>query len=501
MKPIVVLIRDGWGYRKEEVLNGPIKGLTPYTDFLTSEYPNTLIDASGEAVGLPPGYQGNSEVGHMTIGAGRIFNQSLVRINKAIEDKSFFKNSAMKEAILNCKNNNTVLHICGLLQQEGVHAHIDHCFAILDLCKQLDFHNVLIHAITDGRDSPVNNSIKNIKLLQNKLESLGFGIIATISGRYFVLDRDNRWDRTKKAYDCIVDGLATTFKDPLELMNSCYENNETDEFIIPKKLNGYEGIKDNDSFIFFNFRIDRPRQLTKAIVEIKFDGWKRTPKDIHFVSMTEFYDPMDHRVRIAFPHKTMKNLLGHIIAENGLKQLRISETEKYAHVTFFFDGQVEKLDKGEETILIPSPKVPTYDLQPEMSVNEISDKIVEQLDQNKFDVIVTNFVNGDMVGHTGNWEAVLKATRAVDEAVKKIVTKTLEKNGSILIFADHGNCEDMTHVNQTNHTTNPVPFIFVNNELKNVSLKEGKGLKDIAPTVLKLLNIKKPNEMVGESIY
>lgn len=502
MKPIVVLIRDGWGYRSDEYLNGPTKGLTPYTDYLMKEYPNTLIDAAGEAVGLPNGFQGNSEVGHMTIGSGRIFYQSLVRINRAIEDKSFFKNSAIKEAVLNCKKHNTTLHVCGLIQKEGVHSHLDHCFAILDLCKLLDFQNVKIHAITDGRDSPVNKSIEYIRDIKNKLAELGFGEIATISGRYFAMDRDNRWDRTKKAYDCIVEASSKEiFDEPELLLKECYEKKETDEFIVPRRLKTYEGIKEDDSFIFFNFRIDRPRQLTKAIIEEEFEGWARKPKDVHFVSMTEFYDPMDHRARIAFPHQKMDNLLGHVLAENNLHQLRISETEKYAHVTFFFDGQVEKLDKGEETILIPSPKVPTYDQKPEMSVEEISNRLVEELNKDKFDVVITNFVNGDMVGHTGVWEAVLKATHAVDDAVKKVVEKVLEKNGTVLIFADHGNCEDMTEANRTNHTINQVPFILVNKELKQVKLKDGKGLKDIAPTVLKLLNINQPKEMTGEAIY
>lgn len=503
MKPVVVLIRDGWGFREESELNGVVKGDTPYTDYLMENYPNTIIDAAGLAVGLPEGYQGNSEVGHMTIGAGRVLYQSLVRINKTIEDESFFSNETLLGAIENCRKNNSKLHVCGLLQQEGVHAHIDHCLAILDLCKKQKFHDVLIHVITDGRDAPVNNSVDNIGILEDKIRDLGFGKIATVSGRYFAMDRDNRWDRTKKAYDCIVGGFsdAPEFDDAVKLMTDCYLKEEFDEFIVPRKCEGYSGLKDDDSFIFFNFRSDRPRQLTKAIVEDEFEGWNRQSMNVFYVSMTDYYNPISDRVRVAFPPVSVDQNLGQVLASSGLKQLRISETEKYAHVTFFMNGQVEEPNENEDRILIPSPKVATYDLQPEMSVKKISDTIVSKLDEEQYDVIITNFVNGDMVGHTGEWDAVIKAVNAVDSSVKAVVDKVLEKDGTILILADHGNCEDMTSEFRTSHTTNPVPFILVSNDLKEVTLQKGKGLKDIAPTVLKLLGIEKPKVMIGESIY
>ena len=318
------------------------------------------------------------------------------------------------------------------------------------------------------------------------------------------MDRDERWERTRKAYDCIVDGKSdNTFDDPVLCFKQCYSNNETDEFIVPRRALWYEGIKPKDSLIFYNFRTDRPRQLTRAIIEEEFNGWQRTPLDIYFVAMTEYYSHMNHRARVAFPQQNMNNLLGSVLAENGLKQLRISETEKYAHVTFFFNGQVEQPNKGEDRILIQSPKVATYDLKPEMSVYEIGDRIVQEIDKDLYDVIITNFVNGDMVGHTGIWPAILKAVKAVDDNVKKVVDKTLEKDGVLLILSDHGNCENKTEKWRTSHTTNAVPFILVSKDpsLMKAKLKKGKGLKDVAPTVLKLLGIGQPSEMNGESLF
>jgi 2,3-bisphosphoglycerate-independent phosphoglycerate mutase len=501
-KPIVLLIRDGWGHREDRNHNAIAQGECPFTDYLMRTYPHTLLNVSGEAVGLPPGYQGNSEVGHMTIGAGRIIYQSLLRINKSIESGAFSKNPAFLKAINNCKANGTTLHILGLLQQEGVHAHVDHCLALLNLCKQEGFENVLVHVIADGRDAPVRNTIKNVRILIKKIGELGIGKIATVSGRYYTMDRNKNWDRTKIAYDCIVNAEGPEFKDPITVFEDSYEEEITDEFIVPTRASWYAGIKPQDSFIFYNYRTDRTRQLTRAMIEDEFEGWERKPLDIFFVAMTEFYAPMNKRAVIAFGPEDLKNLLGKIVADAGLKQLRISETEKYAHVTFFFNGQVEAPNRCEDRILIPSPDVKTYDMKPEMSVNEIGDKIVEALDKD-YSLIVTNFVNGDMVGHTGNWDAILKAIKAVDENVKKVVEKTLEKGGVVLVFADHGNCEDVSSEWSTSHTINPVPFILVSGdpELKNAQLKSGKGLQDVAPTTLKLLDLSKPKEMTGESIY
>jgi len=464
-------------------------------------YPNTLIDCAGEAVGLPKGYQGNSEVGHMTIGSGRILFQPFARINKAIETGDFFKNKYFLGAINNCKKNKTNLHLMGLLQEEGVHSHKEHLFALLDLCKKENFKNVLIHVITDGRDAPPTQGINYLKDLVKKIKSIGFGKIATVSGRYYAMDRDKRWERTKKAYDCIINAEAEEFADAEKLLETCYKNKETDEFIIPRKEKSYQGIKNKDSIIFFNFRTDRTRQLTRAIVEKNFEGWERKPLNVYYVAMTQFYKPMN--AHVAFEDQSTKNLLGEEISKEGLKQLRISETEKYAHVTFFFNCQNEEPNKNEDRILINSPKVATYDLKPEMSAFEVTEKLVAEIEKNKYDFIVVNLVNGDMVGHTGIKEACIKAAETVDKCVEKITKVILKKDGTAIIFADHGNLEDKTPEFKTSHTKNKVPLIFVSadEKLKNVKLKEGKGLKDIAPTVLKLFNIKKPAEMTGESIF
>lgn len=494
MKPVVLIIRDGWGHRKDQSLNAT--RYATYCNQLMKKYPTVLIGASEKHAGLPKGYQGNSEVGHMTIGSGRIIPQSMVRINEEIKSKKIFKNKAFLQAIAQCKKRNTTLHIIGLLQQEGVHAHINHCLALIDLCKKEKFDNYVIHVISDGRDAGVKNTINNLKILLKKVPKEK---IATISGRYYAMDRDKRWDRTKKAYDAIVAGKGETFEDPIACFKESYAKNETDEFIIPKKAKKYQGVQKKDAIIFFNYRTDRPRQLTKAIIENNFDGWKRKSCDVLFVAMQEYYKPMNKRALIAFPPPVIKQTLGEVVANAGMKQLRISETEKYAHVTFFFNGQVEKPNKGEDRILIPSPKVNTYDLQPEMSVNEIGDTIVKKLDQNKYNLIITNFVNGDMVGHTGDWKAIVSAVKAVDKNVKKVVEKVLEKDGTAIVFADHGNCEDMTAKWRTSHTLHLVPCIIVSNKKKK-ALKRGRGIQDIAPTALKLLGVKKPKEMSGSSL-
>ena len=497
---VILIIRDGWGYRKDCNLNSICETQTPITDNLMKIYPNTLLNASGEAVGLPKGYQGNSEVGHMTIGSGRIMFQSLPKINQAIESGEFFKNKEFVGAINNCKQNNSHLHLIGLLQSEGVHAHEDHLFALLDLCKQENFNEVYIHVITDGRDAPITDSLKHIAKLKQKISEIGFGKIVTVSGRYYAMDRDTRWDRTEKAYNCIINGEGESFLDVEEQIKLCHKNNETDEFIIPRKDQDYSGINDNDSFIFFNFRTDRPRQLTRAIVEDNFSEFERQKKNIFYVAMTQFYQQLN--ARVAFKDDKINSLLGEIISKNNLNQLRISETEKYAHVTFFFNGQIEKPFEKEDRILIPSPNVATYDLKPEMSVYEIKDKLLENIETEKYDLIVTNLVNGDMVGHTGITEAIHKAVAAVDDCIGKIVEKGLENNYTILVFADHGNAEDQTEKWRTSHTTNPVPFLIIskNEDLKHCKLKENCGLQDIAPTVLKLLKIDKPAEMSDDCI-
>ena len=498
---VILVIRDGWGYRKEKRENALFEVPTPNTDMLMKNYPNVLLDACGEAVGLPPGYQGNSEVGHMTIGSGRVIFQSLAKINKSIREGKFFKIPEFLKAIDNCKKNKTKLHLIGLLQVEGVHAHIDHLFALLDLCKKQKFYDVYVHVITDGRDSPVTDSLKHVKTLNVKLKELGFGKIATVSGRYYTMDRDKRWERTKQAYDCIVDGQCKdTFKDAIQQIKKCHAAKEMDEFIIPRKAEWYTGVNEHDSIIFYNFRTDRPRQFTQAMMEDKFEGWERKRKNIVYVGMTQYYIPMN--ALVAFKDEKLDNLLGNVVSKNGLKQLRISETEKYAHVTFFCNGQIEDPNPNEDRIMIPSPKVATYDLKPEMSAYEVTDRLVQEINSEKYDLIVTNLVNGDMVGHTGLTPAILKAVKTVDDCVGKIVKAGLEHKYTLIVFADHGNVEDQTAKWRTSHTLNPVPCIIVSNDekLKKCKLKSGKGLQDIAPTVLDLLGLKKPKEMTGTSL-
>ncbi len=497
MKKVALVIRDGWGYRKNCNLNSICESKIPFTKSLMKEYPNSLIKTSGEDVGLPKGYQGNSEVGHMTIGSGRIMFQSLERINKSIKEKDFFNNKAILKAINNCIKKKSNFHIMGLMQTQGVHSHLDHLFAILDLCKIKKLKDVYIHLITDGRDSPIHESLKNLKLVETKLKKLRFGKIASICGRFYAMDRDERWDRTKKAYECIVNANADSFTNVKKQIKECHKNNESDEFIVPRKLNGYLGIDDKDSIMFFNFRTDRTRQLTKAIVEDKFKGWKRKPKKSCFVAMTKFYDSIN--ALIAFCEIKTKNTLGEIISQNKLNQLRISETEKYAHVTFFFNAQEEKPFKNEDRILVHSPKVLTYDLKPEMSAKQVTKKLVEEINKNKYQLIVVNLVNADMVGHTGITKACHKAAETVDLCLKKIVISSLKKDYSLLICADHGNLEDQTKKWNTSHTINPVPLIYVSKDKNSIKLKNG-GLKDIAPTILKLLDIKQPKEMKGECL-
>jgi len=498
---VLLVIRDGWGYRTELEGNAILASRTPNNDAYTQQYPHAILEAAGEAVGLPAGYQGNSEVGHLTIGSGRVSFKSLVRITKSINDGTFMEIPEFLEAIDNAKSNNTTLHILGLLQSEGVHAHEEHLFALLDLCKQQKFENVLLHIITDGRDAPIYDSLLHLKKLQTKLSEIGFGKIATLSGRYYTMDRDTRWERTKKAYDCIVSGISDeTFEQTEEQIKKCHATGETDEFIVPRRASWYRGIQPGDSFIFFNFRTDRTRQLTMAMLEEDFIGWERKPLDIVFVAMTEFYRPM--RGKVAFKDISMSNLLGEIIARRGLSQLRISETEKYPHVTFFFNGQKEEPYEQEDRMVVPSPKVASYDLQPEMSVYELSDKLIESIITEKYDLIVTNIVNGDMVGHTGIMEAIIKAVEAVDDCVGKIVTAALQHNYTILVAADHGNAEDKTHDWQTSHTINPVPFILISNDpqLQLVKLREQGSLANIAPTILDIMDIEKPEEMTAQSL-
>lgn len=495
----MLIIRDGWGYRKNKKHNALANSKTPYTDYLMKNYPNILLKAHDGAVGLPKKYMGNSEVGHMTIGSGRITPQSLERINASIKDKSFFKKKEFIKAISNAKKNKGSLHIIGLIQEEGVHSHLNHLFALLDLCKQKNFQYVNLHLITDGRDSPVNKGLIYLKKIKKKIKKLKIGTIQTISGRYYAMDRNKIWERTQKAYETIALGKSKkNFTNPKKFLKQNYKRNTTDEFIIPTAKENYKGIANNDSVIFFNYRTDRARQLTHALSDTKFTHFKRKKINAFYVSMTEYYKPI--KTEVAFHEPKIKNNLGEIIAQNNLRQLRISETEKYAHVTFFFNSQIEKPNKKEDRIIIPSPKTSTYDKTPTMSIKKIEKKLTTQIKKNKYNLIITNLVNGDMVGHTANIPAIKKACQAVDKSLKQIVETGLNNNYDIIICADHGNAEDQRKGWETSHTTNPIPAILVSNNLQNIKLKKNKGLQDIAPTILDLLEIKKPRDMTGESL-
>lgn len=499
MKKVMLIIRDGWGYRKSKKNNALLAAKTPYTDYLMKTYPNVLLKAHENAVGLPKKYMGNSEVGHMTIGSGRITPQSLERINASIKDKSFFKKKEFSKAISNAKKNRGSLHLIGLIQEEGVHSHIDHLFALLDLCKQKNFHNVNLHLITDGRDSPTNKGLNYLKKIKKKIKKLGFGEIQTISGRYYAMDRNKKWERTKLAYEVIANGKSKIkFDNEIETIKESYNKKIMDEFIIPRTKKGYHGITNKDSVIFYNYRTDRARQLTHALSNLKFSHFKRKKINAHYVSMTEYYHPI--KTSVAFKEPIIKNNLGIVVSKHKLKQLRISETEKYAHVTFFFNSQIEKPNKGEDRIIIPSPSVSTYDKKPAMSIKKIEKEIIKQVNKNKYNLIITNLVNGDMIGHTADVAAMKKACNSIDTSLKKIIEAALKQGYDILISADHGNVEDQRPGWETSHTLNPVPCILVSSKLKNIKLRKNQGLKDIAPTVLDLLGIKKPKEMTGKSL-
>lgn len=497
MGPVVLIICDGWGIRKEKKGNAVKLAKTPNFDSYIKKYPHTVLDASGEAVGLPPGYQGNSEVGHLTLGSGRTVYQSLMRINKAIEDGSFFKNKALAKAMEGCRKMGTRLHLMGLVQDEGVHAHNDHLIALLKMAKDKGVKEVFLHAFTDGRDTPPKSASKYLHAVEEECEELGVGRIATVIGRYYAMDRDKRWIRTEKAYMAITQLRHTpVFGCWEDAVADAYENDETDEFIEPRAVEGYDGVMEGDAVIFFNYRFDRARQLTKAFVEDDFDEFHRKRPKITFVAMTDYYKGT--KADVAFMEMDIKNRLGQMISRAGKRQLRISETEKYAHVTFFFNGLVEKPDKGEDRILVNSPKVATYDLKPEMSAYEQTDKLLLALGEDKHDAVIQNLVNGDMVGHTGKIKAIVKAVETVDDCLGKIVPVVLKKGGVVLITADHGNCEEVVGERKTSHTTNPVNFIAVSK--RKFKLRERGTLADVAPTILKLLDIKKPEEMTGESL-
>ncbi len=506
-KPLMLMILDGWGLNPEKKANAILNANTPNYDRLINHYPNTILEASGLAVGLPEGQMGNSEVGHLNMGAGRIVYQDFTRISQDIKNGGFFKNPALVYAMDNALNNNKALHLMGLLSDGGVHSHIDHVKALLDMAKQKGLKRVYLHAFLDGRDVPPANALKYIKEIENYMDKIGVGAIATISGRYYAMDRDKRWERTQRAYDAMVLGQGMKAINAEHALLQSYECKETDEFVTPSVITDSCGepvatVESGDSIIFFNFRPDRARQLTYAFCDEEFKGFQRKKGyfPVCYVCMTE-YDATIKNVMIAYGPESMDNILAEVLSKNGLTQLRIAETEKYAHVTFFFNGGSEKAYPGEDRVLIPSPKVATYDQKPEMSAYEVADAVIEKIMEDIYDVIILNFANPDMVGHTGIFEAAVSAVEAVDKCIGKVAKIIDEKGGTLLVTADHGNAEQMldyvTGEPYTAHTCNPVPFILVSDKARK--LKSGK-LADIAPTMLELLGIVQPKEMTGESL-
>lgn len=501
-KTTVLMILDGFGVNEKTEGNAVKLANTPNIDNIMLNYPNVIGLASGLAVGLPDGQMGNSEVGHLNIGAGRIVYQELTRITKAIEDGDFFTNPALLSAIENCKKNNSDLHLLGLLSDGGVHSHNKHLYALLKLAKNEGLKNVYIHAFLDGRDTPPASGSSYVKELEEEIKKIGVGKIATISGRYYAMDRDNRWERVEKAYNAMVLGEGESFETSEECMKNSYDKEVYDEFVVPAVIEGGETIKENDSVIFFNFRPDRAREITRTLADVDFNGFERQYRDIKVVTFTE-YDVTITNKTVAFAPQTLTNTLGEYIAKQGLKQLRLAETEKYAHVTFFFNGGVEKPNENEDRVLVASPKVATYDLKPEMSAYEVTDKLVENITSREYDLIIINYANPDMVGHTGLVSAAVKAIEAIDFCLGRVMDALIKTDAQMFICADHGNSDQLidygTNEPFTAHTTNPVPFVLVNCKTAT-GLKEGGKLCDIAPTLLDMMGLNKPEEMTGNSL-
>lgn len=505
--PVALIILDGFGIRENELGNAVKSAKLPNYNKLINSYPLTQIEASGMAVGLPEGQMGNSEVGHLNVGAGRIVYQELTRISKEIRDGDFYKNQKFLDVISHVKTNNKKLHLMGLVSDGGVHSHIEHLYALLELAKQHGLQEVYIHCFLDGRDTPPQSAKEYMSNLVGKIKELGIGKIASISGRYYAMDRDKRWERTKIAYDALVLGEGRLAQDAVGAVEMAYGLGENDEFVLPTVIPNAEGnpdvIEANDGIIFFNFRPDRARQITRALLDKDFDGFEREKGDLplYYVTMT-LYDKTIENVHIAYTPQSFTNTLGEYISKQGLAQLRIAETEKYAHVTYFFNGGVEAPNPGEDRKLISSPQVATYDLKPEMSADEVTEELLKELDEDKYDLIVLNYANPDMVGHTGKVEAVIKALEKVDSCLGKVAEKILEKGGKAIVTSDHGNSEELideiTGGPVTAHTTNPVPLVLIG--AGSVKLREDGKLCDIAPTLLEMMGLEKPIEMTGNSL-
>lgn len=506
-KPTVLMILDGYGLNENCDHNAVCEAKTPVMDQLMSQCPYVQGQASGMAVGLPEGQMGNSEVGHLNMGAGRIVYQELTRITKEIQDGEFFENEALLAACRNAKENNSALHMFGLLSDGGVHSHITHVYGLLELAKREGVEKVYVHCFLDGRDTPPSSGKEYIEQLQAKMTELGVGQIGVVSGRYYAMDRDNRWDRVEMAYNALVKGEGVKTTDAAVAVQASYDEGKTDEFVLPtvveKDGKPVATICDKDSVIFFNFRPDRARELTRTFCDPDFEGFSREKRlDTTFVCFTNYDDTIPNKL-VAFMKEEITNTFGEFLAAHNMTQARIAETEKYAHVTFFFNGGIEEPNKGEDRILVKSPKVATYDLQPEMSAPEVCDKLCEAIKSQKYDVIIINFANPDMVGHTGIETAAIKAIETVDACVGRTVEALKEVDGQMFICADHGNAEQLVDYESgepfTAHTTNPVPFILVNAD-PAYKLKEGGKLADIVPTLIELMGMEKPVEMTGESL-
>nr|QUE29198.1 pgmA [Erythrotrichia welwitschii] len=507
--PVVLTILDGWGYRPEPSGNAVINAKTPILDSLLNNYPTTFLEASGNAVGLPESQVGNSEVGHTTIGAGRVIRQDLVRISESIADKSFFNNSILNNVCSKIAGDSKQLHIIGLCSDGGVHSHINHLVALIQLSQNYNLSKVCIHFITDGRDTGQYSALQFLDQIQNILQSLDNVEISTIIGRYYAMDRDCRWDRTQLAYDSLTSRSVTTNgQSATEIISRLYEKGISDEFLPPTQVTG-NYIKDGDGVIFFNYRPDRMRQLLQSFAKTNFKGFDRNLlPSLNLATFTQYASSL--MVPIAFPPNKLDNFLGEIVSNNSLRQLRISETEKYAHVTYFFNGGTEEPFIGEDRELIPSPKVPTYDLSPEMSSAEITDSVIKAVQEGCYSLIVVNYANPDMIGHTGNFEATIKAMEIVDLHIGQLIDAVSQSQGTLIITADHGNAEymyDELGQPHTAHTTNSVPFILLEGEKNkiighggNVKLSQQGSLADIAPTILDILNLSKPKEMDGQSL-
>ena len=498
--PTTLIIMDGFGLRAEASGNAIRTAATPRLDQFFQDFAHTELSASGLDVGLPDGQMGNSEVGHTNIGAGRVVFQDLPRITKSIADGDFFQNPAYLHAMDQCLQNDTSLHLMGLLSDGGVHSHLDHLFALLRMAKEKGLTKVFIHAFLDGRDVSPTSGADFVARTVEACREIGVGRIATVMGRYYAMDRDKRWDRVEQAYDAMVYGEGATFNPvPVAAVKDSYAAGVTDEFVEPVVCDSEGTISDNDSVIFFNFRPDRAREITRALVDPNFDGFTRQYFPLTFVCNTE-YDATMPNVEVAFPRTSVRNGLGEYLSQMGMTQLRIAETEKYAHVTFFFNGGSETVFPGEDRVLVASPKVATYDLQPEMSAQEVADKCVERIESGAYDVIILNFANCDMVGHTGVFDAAVKAVETVDTCVGQVVDATLKMGGIAMITADHGNAEQMTEPDgspMTAHTTNPVPFILCG---AGTELRSGGRLADIAPTILDVMGLACPAEMTGQTL-